>query len=308
MVPCIPVIAGPTGSGKTKCLLSLSDEFPISVISADSRQIYRGMDIGTAKPGKDEQKKCPHYLIDIIDPPDKFSAADFAAGAKDAIHKIMAEDRIPVTAGGSGLYIKALTEGFFEQGGPDPSVRKELQAFLDSKGPEALFRRLQNADPESASEIHPNNSRRVMRALEIFLSTGKTRGFHISQQKLSNKTSFGNYSIYYLDLPRKLLYENINRRVDEMIEKGLVSETENLLSEFGSSKSAPVQTIGYKETAMFLQGKIDLDKAVYLIKKNTRNYAKRQVTWFRKVTARRFTSTGDLLESLREFFKENYAG
>lgn len=279
--PEILAIVGPTASGKSALALELCKRLGGEIISCDSMQIYRGMDIGTAKPSAKEMQEVPHHLIDIADPEDDFSVMDFVAAAEQATADILSRGRLPVLCGGTGLYLDAFLRGEAAQTpGADPALRAELSALADACGAEHLHAMLKEVDPESADTVHQNNVRRVIRALEIYRATGipKSEWDRRSKQTPSryNATVLG---LFYSD--RELLYRRIEQRVDKMIEEGLVEETQRLMKRgvFEVSRTASA-AIGYKELLPYLRGEQELDAAVTELKTATRRYAKRQMTWF----------------------------
>jgi len=285
------VIAGPTASGKTDLAIKLAHEINGEIISADSMQIYRGMDIGTAKPTMEERQGIPHYLIDIVDPDEEYSVAHFQRDAKNCIREILNSGKVPIVAGGTGLYINSLVYNInFSETTADWEYRKQLEEIARDKGPEELHRFLQKVDPVSAEKIHPNNIKRVIRALEVFKTTGKP----ISQHQLESRTEKPEYEfkIFGLEMDRKILYERINKRVDKMMEIGLYEEVESLLEKY-SPDLVSLQGIGYKEIISAIKGEYSLEEAVEKIKLNTRHLAKRQITWFKKTENLRWIDTGN---------------
>jgi tRNA dimethylallyltransferase len=274
-------IIGPTAVGKTKLSIHLAQEFQGEIISGDSMQVYRSMDIGTAKIKEEEQEGIKHYLIDILEPADEFSVADFQARALQSIKELNQRKTLPILAGGTGLYVQAVTHGFqFAEESQNEEIREKWQHFLDQNGPEALHQELAKHDHEYAAQLHPNNSRRVIRALEVLELTGKSMSVY--QGEWNNESPFDLVMIG-LTMEREKLYQRINARVDLMIEEGLVQEVEGLL-ERGIPKTAKaLQAIGYKEIIDYLQGEQTKDKAIELLKRNTRRFAKRQLTWFRRM-------------------------
>lgn len=279
--PEILAIVGPTASGKSALALELCKRLGGEIVSCDSMQIYRGMDIGTAKPSAKEMQEVPHHLIDIADPEEDFSVMDFVAAAEQATADILSRGRLPVLCGGTGLYLDAFLRGEAAQTpGADPALRAELSALADARGAEHLHAMLKEVDPESADTVHQNNVRRVIRALEIYRATGipKSEWDRRSKQTPSryNATVLG---LFYSD--RELLYRRIEQRVDKMIEEGLVEETQRLMKRgvFEVSRTASA-AIGYKELLPYLRGEQELDAAVTELKTATRRYAKRQMTWF----------------------------
>ena len=274
------VILGPTGVGKTKISLEVADKLNGEIICADSRQIYRFMDIGTAKPDPEQRKRIAHHLIDVVDPDQRFTAADFAREAKKIIKDLIGRGKPTIVTGGTGLYIRALTRGFFKGPKGDSKIREKLKKTAQKKGKEFLHKKLSNVDPEAAQSIHPNNLLRVIRALEVYEITG-TPISHLQKQGEYDKSEF-DFTKIGLNLDRKKLYEKIEKRVDEMMDQGLLDEVKRLKNLGFSKELTPLKTLGYKELFSYLGGDLSLFEAVELIKKNTRNYAKRQLTWFKK--------------------------
>ena len=280
------ILTGPTAVGKTHLSIALSKAVKGSVISADSMQVYRHMDIGSAKIMPEEMEGIPHYLIDILDPEEEFNVVLFQQYAKKAMAEIRSEGRIPVIAGGTGFYIQALLKDVDFGTDPDAGVghpaglRQELESFAEKEGNEALYRRLQELDPEAAAEIHPNNVRRVVRAIEFY----EENGTPISEHNAAARAQSSPYQYVYfvLDDERSRLYEEIDRRIDAMIGNGLVEEVRKLLMRGLSRDSASMKGLGYKELLPYFRGEYDLDEAIRIIKRDTRHFAKRQLTWFRR--------------------------
>ncbi len=259
------VLLGPTASGKTSIALKIAHY---------SRQVYRHMDIGTDKIMPEKREGIPHYLIDVVEPPRRFTVADFKRLAEAAIDDILSRGKLPMLVGGTGLYIRSVTQNFAIPP-ENPKLRGELMNELAEFGAEHMHKKLQNLDPANAAKIHPNNIPYVIRALEILLSTGKPK----NAQK--NAPKYACLQIG-LDWPREKLFERINARVDEQIERGLIEEAKRLLN-MGFAPDLPaMNTLGYKEMVAHLQGGLTLEAALELLKKNTRNYAKRQMTWFKR--------------------------
>ncbi|MDN4523370.1 tRNA (adenosine(37)-N6)-dimethylallyltransferase MiaA [Fictibacillus fluitans] len=274
------VIVGPTAVGKTKTGIELAKALNGEVISGDSMQIYRGMDIGTAKISNEEMEGIPHHLIDIKDPCDSFSAAEFQERAKACITEINRRGKVPIIVGGTGLYIRSVTHQYmFSTASGDEQYRQQLENILSEKGADWLFALLQEKDPESAERIHPNNVRRVIRALEIYHVTGKTMTETLKEQEQSQDSPY-DLTMIGLSMDRGLLYERIDERVDQMMSQGLLEEAKRLYHE-GVRDCQSVQAIGYKEIYEYLEGRLTLEEAVELLKRNSRRYAKRQYTWFR---------------------------
>lgn len=277
-----PVIAviGPTASGKTELAVNIAKHFNGEVISGDSMQIYKEMSIGTAKPTIEEMQGIEHHLVDFLEPDKTFSVVDYVNMAKEEISKIYSKNKLPIVAGGTGLYIDSLLlNSSFLEVESDPNVRSMLEERLQNEGPKMLYEELMGIDPERAKSLHPNNTVRVLRALEVYYISGKTMTEHNALQKKANSP----YNILWFGITyknRDLLYERINKRVDDMISRGLLDETK-MLREKGFSKTA-AQAIGYKELFDFLDGKQSMEEAIERLKQETRRYAKRQLTWFRR--------------------------
>ena len=279
--PLLPVVAGPTASGKTAVAVALALSAGGEVVSADSMQIYRGMDILTAMPTPQEMRGVPHHMLGVFSPREKCSAAAYRERALVCIKKIRERGRLPIVCGGTGLYINALTRplGFAAQG--DEAIRDELTGIAEGpNGRARLHAMLESVDPESAARLHPNDVRRVVRALEIFRLTGRTQ---TEQAALDAQRGDGPFAerIYALDWPRDVLYARIDRRVEAMLSAGLVEEVRRLMRNENEYTTA-AQAIGYKEIAAALRGECALAEAVETLKQATRNYAKRQLTWFRR--------------------------
>jgi len=273
------VLIGPTAVGKTKLSIELAKKLNGEIISGDSMQIYKGMNIGTAKIKEHEMEGIPHHLIDLKNPSEEFSVAEFQKLARKAIASITKRGKMPMIVGGTGLYIQAVLydDYQFSDIQSDPEIRKELENFLHEHGNLALYERLQEIDPDSAERIHPNNARRVIRALEIFYKTGKKMSEHIKTHEANERY---HTAIIGLTMDRDVLYQRIDKRVDEMIEEGLIEEAKSLYDS-GVRGVQSAQAIGYKELYDFFDGKASLAEAIETLKKNTRRYAKRQLTWFR---------------------------
>lgn len=274
-------VVGPTASGKSALALSLAERLGGEIVSCDSMQVYRRMDVGTAKPTGEERARVRHHLIDVVEPDTAFSCAEYVEAAKRSILDISHRGALPVVCGGTGLYLDALLRGGgFEETGVDPTLREALFAFAAEHGNHALHERLRAVDPESADAIHENNVKRVVRALEIFESTGMTK----TESDKRSRTLESPYAATVLGLryePRELLYERIDRRVDEMLANGLCEETERLRGAGVFEKnSTAAQAIGYKELLGYFDGTQALCEAVEELKRATRRYAKRQMTWF----------------------------
>lgn len=299
------VILGPTAVGKSKVALEIADKLNGEIVSADSRQLYRYMDIGTAKPSREEQNKVFHHLIDILNPDERFSAADYAKQARVAIEEIFKRNKQPIVVGGSGLYIRALMEGFFEGPSADVRIRKQLKQLATDYGKMHLHNKLKTIDPISAHRIHPNDTKKIIRALEVYQLTGMV--LSQLQKKEDNVLSGLMFVKTGLNLERKKLYQKINQRVDEMLHKGLLEEVEKL-SQMGYTRQLnALNTVGYKEMFSYLQGEITLGEAIAKIKQNTRNYAKRQMTWFKKDREIVWFDADelDLIDKMAAFFRSH---
>ncbi|MFH1287619.1 MAG: tRNA (adenosine(37)-N6)-dimethylallyltransferase MiaA [bacterium] len=279
--PKIPllVLLGPTGVGKTELAVKLAKELNTEIISADSRQVYKDMNIGTAKPSKKEQEEVKHHLSDIVLPSDKFSVADYKKEAEKVILDLREQGKIPFLVGGSGLYIRSVVDGLFQSPEPDYDLRKKLEEEAKLNGNLYLHEKLKSVDKETADRLHVNDLFRIIRALEVFEKTGQP----ISKLQ-KEKTRKPNYNVLIIGLSRERneLYTLIEKRVDKMIESGLVKEVENLLITSYEKDLTSMQGLGYKEIIGFLEKEYPLERAIYLLKRNTRRFAKRQMTWFRK--------------------------
>jgi tRNA dimethylallyltransferase len=271
------VIAGPTCSGKTDLSLLLAEELNSEIISADSRQFFKYLDIGTAKPGTDSLKKIKHYFINSLNPDEYYNASKYEKDALEVCENLINQNKIPVVAGGSGLYIKALVDGIFDSADVDTDYRNFLLNQKELYGNEYIYSELKKVDPESASKMLPQNWKRVLRALEVYHQTGEPIW---KQQKIYKRDEEIKFRQFGLTWQRKELYSNIENRVDEMLSKGLVDEVRNILNMGFSEKLNSLNTVGYKEIISYLNNEITLERAVELIKRNTRHYAKRQLTWF----------------------------
>lgn len=273
----IIAIVGPTASGKTEIAIGIAKKLSGEVISADSRLVYKDFDIGTAKPAQEELLGIPHYFIDIESPLNTYTVGRYKKEAEKTIREISGRGNVPIVAGGTGFYIKALLEGLnIPDVDPDEDFRRETENFVKTHGKEALYKKLCEADPVMAEKLMPNDSFRIIRALEVQKVTGK---------KMSEiqTVSESEYDVFYFGLfaeDREFLYERINKRVLLMIEKGLIEEVESLIQKYGKTVSL-LKTLGYKEICEYLSGMCSLDEAVANIQKHTRNFAKRQLTWFR---------------------------
>lgn len=275
------VLTGPTAVGKTKASIGLAKVIGGEIISADSMQVYEYMDIGSAKIRPEEMQGVPHYLIDDLKPWDEFHVVRFQQMAKNAMEQIYANGHIPIVVGGTGFYIQALLYDIdFTDTAQDDTYRAELENLVKEKGAAYLHNMLRKVDPKSVEDIHANNVKRVIRALEYYRQTGQKMSEHNEEER--RKESPYEFVYFVLNAPREQLYARIDRRVDQMIEEGLVDEVKHL-KELGCTKEmVSMQGLGYKEILAYLDGKYDLDTAVYTIKRDTRHFAKRQLTWFRR--------------------------
>ncbi len=276
--PRVLAIVGPTASGKTALGVEMAKLLDGEVVSCDSMQIYEGLDIATAKPTIEEMQGIPHHLIGIIPRTQKFSVADYALLARGKIAEITARGKLPILVGGTGLYADAVLSGMqFEEEPGDPAIRERLYQRLETEGADVLYAELLTLDPEAAEKIHPNNSVRLVRALEICLRTGDT--FTAYKQRNAAHPSPYNAVIFGLDWEREVLYDRIGRRVDLMLEQGLIEEVRNARDPAMQTSAA---AIGYKELLPYLDGSAELETCIEDIKRETRRYAKRQMTWFRR--------------------------
>lgn len=277
-IPLI-VIAGPTASGKTALSVNLAKALGGEIVSADSMQIYKYMNIGTAKPTDGEKEGIPHHMMDFLEPSVNFSVADYCEMAKKVIADIDNRGKIPVMVGGTGLYIDSLVNGVdFGESDGDETLRNELEALAEKEGNEAVHKILAEIDPETAEKYHPNNLRRIIRAIEIF----KTQGVKVSEKAKEEKASPYNAVYFCIDWDRSVLYDRINRRVDMMVEEGLLDEVKDLLARNIDPACTAMQSIGYKEFYGYLTGEMSIDEAIETLKQSSRRYAKRQLTWFRR--------------------------
>lgn len=276
------VIGGPTAVGKTSISVKLAKELNAEIISADSMQIYKFMDIGSAKVTKEEMHGIEHHMIDVVDPWENFSVAEYKENAERIIKDIISRGKTPIMVGGTGLYIDSIICNYtFTEVEKDEEYRTYLEALAKEKGNEYIFNKLVEVDAEAASKLHANNLKRVIRALEVYKLTGKP----FSQYQIDDKDKYQipyDLDYYVLTMDRQLLYDRINKRVDIMLESGLLDEVRELLNMGCTSHMQSMKGIGYKELFYYLEGKSTFDEAIDMIKQGSRNYAKRQLTWFRK--------------------------
>lgn len=280
--PKILVITGPTATGKSALGIAMAKEHKGEIVSADSMQVYKGLDIGTAKITFQEMQGVPHHMLDIADPQEAYSVARYVQDASACVDDILSREKLPILVGGTGLYIDSLISGRdFAGGEPSQQMRDQLNEKYKTLGGEALLRELGKIDPRRAEKLHPSDSKRIIRALEVFYTTGKT----ISQHDLETKRIPPRYDACMIALSfkdRQKLYERIDKRVDRMLDEGLVQEVKSLLNGNLTPRSTAMQAIGYKEICAYLEGKTSLLAAVELIKQESRRYAKRQMTWLRR--------------------------
>lgn len=278
--PKVIIICGPTASGKTALSIELAKKINGEIISADSMQIYKDMNIGTAKPDEEEKQGIKHYLMDYVSPEQRYSVAQFKKDATEAIEEILRKKKIPIIVGGTGLYIDSLIYGIeYNEIEIDEKYRKELEKEIKEKGLEFLYEKAKEIDSEAMKKISINDKKRIMRVLEIYKATGKTK---TEQEKESRKKEIQyNYIVFTINMEREKLYERINKRVDIMIEKGLVQEVKELEKKYNKFPTA-MQGLGYKEVVDYIKGKYTKEEMIEKIKMESRRYAKRQLTWFRK--------------------------
>ena len=278
--PKVIVICGPTASGKTSLSIELAKKINGEIISSDSMQIYKEMDIGTAKPTKEEMENIKHYLIDFVPPNERYSVASFKQDAENAIEEILTKGKVPIVVGGTGLYVNSLIYGIeFNSIEIDEEYRKELDKRAEKEGLDSLYNEAKKIDPEAIKNISKNDKKRIIRILEIYKQTGKTK---TEQEIESRKNGVKyDYKVFAINMDREVLYERINKRVDIMIEQGLIQEVENLVKKYKEFPTA-MQGLGYKEVVQFINGELTKEEMIEKIKQETRRYSKRQITWFKK--------------------------
>ena len=311
------ILTGPTAVGKTKLSIELAKAVNGQMISADSMQVYRHMDIGTAKIRPEEMQGIPHYLIDVLDPWESFDVVRFQTMAKEALEKIYAAGAIPIVVGGTGFYIQALLYNIdFDENDSETGYRSELQAFAERHGAEALHDRLRQVDEKSADMIHPNNIKRVIRALEFYHQTGTRISEHNEPQR--QKESPYRFVYFVLDDERERIYRRIDQRIDQMLDQGLVAEVKQLRDMGCTRDMVSMQGLGYKEILAYLDGECTLEEAVYILKRDTRHFAKRQLTWFRRehevrwIERQEYPDEAAMLQAMLaqlppEFLQNNYS-
>ncbi len=276
------IIAGPTASGKSDTAVDLAIRLGGAVISADSMQVYKGMDIGSAKVTREEMRGVPHYLIDCMDPKEEWNVVEFQKRARQAIKEIRQQCLLPILCGGTGFYIQSVLYDIdFTEMEEAPAYRQALQEIARTKGPECLHAMLQEVDPAAAEVIHPNNVKRVIRALEFHKESGGSRISDHNREQRERESAY-DALFFVLTMDRKALYERIDQRVDRMMEKGLVEEVKRLQERGLTASDVSMQGLGYKEILGALEGQMSLEEAVYVIKRDTRHFAKRQLSWFRR--------------------------
>ena len=278
--PTVIVIAGPTASGKSNLAIELAKKINGEIISADSMQIYKDMDIGTAKVSKEEMQGIKHYMIDFVSPNERYSVSSYKNEAEKCIEEILNKGKTPIICGGTGLYINSLIYGIeFLEEKIDETYREELNRIADSEGLEGLYNMAVQIDPEAMQKISKNDKKRIIRVLEIYHKTGKTK----TQQDIESRKNGVkyNYKVFAINMDREILYDRINKRVDKMMDMGLVEEVKSILEKYEKFPTA-MQGLGYKEVVQYLEGSIDKQEMIEKIKMETRRYAKRQITWFKK--------------------------
>jgi tRNA dimethylallyltransferase len=278
------IVVGPTAVGKSPLVLALAERVGGEIIASDSMQVYRGLDIGTAKPGADEQRRVPHHLLDLVDPDQRFTAADYARLARTAVADIRRRGHVPIMVGGTGLYVRAFLCGLFEGPGEETPLREEFRREAAMGGVAALHRRLHAFDPQTAAAIHPNDLFRIIRALEVATLTGRPPSALRAEARRTYEPVPEPVLRFGLGRDRHELYQRIERRVEEMIARGFLDEVRKLLDHGYSPALKPLRAIGYRHMIEHLKGRTTLDDAVGCFKRDTRRYAKRQLTWFRHET------------------------
>lgn len=302
----ILILTGPTAVGKTALSIELAKVLGGEIISADSMQIYRKMDIGSAKISQEEMDSVVHHMIDVVDPDEDFSVADFHDMASQIISDIHKRGKLAIVTGGTGLYLNSLVYDMdFGGTNSDPSIRKDLEEILNDKGKDYLYRLLQDLSPDSAKRIHPNNTKRVIRAIEVY-KTGGDMGDFSNDLKYNPKFDA---KIIVLNRDRSILYDRINQRVDMMFDMGLLDEVKGLHQMGYTSQMQSMKGIGYKEVLEYFDGKMTLEESIDILKQGTRRYAKRQITWFKKyenalwLDLDKVTELDDQIEAIKDFIK-----
>lgn len=301
----VVVVAGPTASGKTRLAIDIANSFGGEIVSADSMQIYKYMDIGTAKPTDEERRECVHHLIDFVEPDEDFSVAQYTELAHKVIYDIYSRGKLPVMCGGTGLYINSVIDDItFGEMESDENLRAELKEIAEREGNEKLIEILSEFDPISAARLHPNNVRRVIRAIEFYKLTGTPISEH--QEMTKQTESRYNPVMFCINYERGILYERINRRVDIMISEGLIDEVGNLMKMGYTTDLNSMKAIGYKEIAEYIDGKCTLEEAIESVKQGSRRYAKRQLTWFRRDKRIIMLDPDSAAEEAKEIIKDRF--
>ena len=296
--PKVIVICGPTASGKTTLSIQLAQKINGEIISSDSMQIYKDMNIGTAKPDQQEMQGIKHYLLDFVEPNQRYSVADYKKDAENAIEDILQKGKVPIIVGGTGLYVDSLIYGIeYPNIEFDENYRKELERRVEKEGLEKLYEKAKKIDPQAMKKISRNDQKRILRVLEIYNATGKTKTEQEIQSR-KNEVKY-DYRVFAINMDREKLYDRINKRVDIMIQKGLIEEVENLLKKYNEFPTA-MQGLGYKEVVEYIQGKVLKEDMIENIKRESRRYAKRQITWFKKNKQTIWIGPNDLQMILNE--------
>lgn len=296
--PKVIVICGPTASGKTTLSIQLAQKINGEIISSDSMQIYKDMNIGTAKPDQQEMQGIKHYLLDFVEPNQRYSVADYKKDAENAIEDILQKGKVPIIVGGTGLYVDSLIYGIeYPNIEFDENYRKELERRIEKEGLEKLYEKAKKIDPQAMKKISRNDQKRILRVLEIYNATGKTK----TEQEIESRKNEVKYDyrVFAINMDREKLYDRINKRVDIMIQKGLIEEVENLLKKYNEFPTA-MQGLGYKEVVEYIQGKVLKEDMIENIKRESRRYAKRQITWFKKNKQTIWIGPNDLQMILNE--------
>ena len=301
----LPIICGPTAVGKTDLAIRLAEYFPFEVVSADSRQVYRLMNIGTAKPSVAEQSLVKHHLIDVVWPNEEYNASLFADQAQQAIQEIGTRGHMPLLVGGTGLYIRALTEGLIQAPGADPEVRSRLNLWADEAGSELLHQRLQGVDPRAAERLHQNDRVRIIRALEVFEQTGRPLSEFQAEHQFSDRP----YRTLKLGLmlERDLLYQRIDSRAEQMFATGLLEETESLLKAGYDPELKSLRTIGYRQAIQLLNGDCSREEALEDLQRTTRRYARQQITWLKQDKSIKWVDSFADFDKIQKFIADFYA-
>lgn len=305
------ILTGPTAAGKTNLSIALAKKIGGEIISADSMQVYKGMDIGTAKITPEEMDGVPHYLVDILPPDEPFNVVEFQKRAKEAMDEIISHGKIPIVVGGTGFYIQSLLYDIdFSSHEEEEEYRRQLNELCEEKGKEYLYQMLKEADPEYAATLHCNNVKKVIRALEYYKETGQKMSEHNKEQQ--RKESPYSFAYFVLHHERKILYDRINKRVDLMMEQGLLEEVKHLKEQGYTPDMISMQGLGYKEFFPYFEGKISLEEVVEQIKQETRRFAKRQLTWFRRekdviwMDKGEYETEEDILSDMIKHLKERH--